>query len=99
MDARFACEHGCAESHVSQSTKNESVSLRTISLMVAGGPDRVQSMPANTVAKYVISSFGIVNNQREKQTTLQVVQKIPIFWKAIGRRVIELPNAYELNNP
>jgi hypothetical protein len=36
----------------------------TISLMVAGGADRVQSMPANTVAKYVMSSCVIVNNQR-----------------------------------
>ena len=52
--------------------------------MVAGGAGGVQSMPANTVAKYVMSSFGIkiyinkiaVNNQREKQTMLQVVQKI-----------------------
>ena len=52
--------------------------------MVASGADRVQSMPANMVAKYVMSSSGIkiyikkisVNNQGEKQTLVQVVQKI-----------------------
>ena len=50
---------------------NGSVSWKLIALMVAGGADRVQSMPENTVAKYVRSSFGIriyinknaVNNQ------------------------------------
>jgi hypothetical protein len=66
---------------------------------MAGGVDSVQSTPANTVAKCVMSSFGIVNNQREKQTMLQVVQKIPLFWKAIGQQVVELPNAYEVANP
>ena len=66
--------------------------------MVAGGVDRVQSTPANTVAKYVVSSFEIVNNQQEKQTTLQVVQKIPIFWKAFGQQVVEHPIAQELDN-
>jgi hypothetical protein len=66
-DARFACEHGCAESHVSQST-NESVSSRMISLMVAGSADRVQSTPANTVAKHVMSSLGSSTiNERNKQ--------------------------------
>ena len=52
-------------------------------MVVAGGADRLQSMHANTDAKYVMSSFGIetyinkiaVNNQREKQTILQVVEK------------------------
>ena len=71
---------------------NGAVSWKLIVLMVAGGADRGQSTPANTDAKYVMSSFGIeiyinkiaFNNQQEKQTMLQVVQKIPIFWKAIG---------------
>ena len=71
---------------------NGSVSWKSIALMVAAGADRVQSMPVNMVSKYVMSSFGIeiyinkiaVNSQQEKQTMLQVVQKIPIFWKAIG---------------
>jgi hypothetical protein len=48
-----------------------SVNRRMIALMVASDADRVQSMPANTVAKYVMSYFGIkiyitkitVNNQ------------------------------------
>jgi hypothetical protein len=70
-------------SHVTQRT-NGSVSWRTNSLMVVGGEDRFQSLPANTVAKYLMSSFGIkiymnkiaVNNQHQKQTTLQEVQKI-----------------------
>ena len=53
---------------------NGSVSWKSMSLMVAGGADRVQSMPENTVAKYVMRSFGIiiyinkitVENQRVK---------------------------------
>ena len=52
--------------------------------MVAAGADRVQSMPENTISKYVMSSFGIeilinkikVNNQPEKQIMLQVVQNM-----------------------
>ena len=55
--------------------------------MVAGGAERLQSTPANTPAntdaKYLMSSSGIeiyinkiaVNNQREKQTMLQVAEK------------------------
>jgi len=62
---------------------NGSVSWKWIALVVASGADRLQSMPANTDAKYVMSSFGIaiyinkiaVNNQHEKQTMLQVVKK------------------------
>jgi hypothetical protein len=51
-------------SHVLQ-MMNESVSWTTIPLIVAGGSERVHSMPANTDANYVMSSFGIeicVNN-------------------------------------
>ena len=69
-------------SHVLQGT-NGSVSWESVALVVAGGADRLQSTPANTDAKYVMRSFGIetyinkiaVNNQREKQTILQVVEK------------------------
>jgi hypothetical protein len=80
-------------SHVLQGM-NGAVGWKLIALMVAGGADIVQSTSGNTAAKYGMSSFGIeiyinkiaVNNQREKQTMLQVVQvqKMPIFWKAIG---------------
>jgi len=70
-------------SNIFQGT-NGSVSWKSIAFMVAAGADRVQSMPENMVSKYVMSSFGIeilineitVNNQWEKQITLQVVQKI-----------------------
>jgi hypothetical protein len=41
-------------SHVLQ-RMNGSVSWKMVALMVAGGVDRVQSMPANAVAKYVMS--------------------------------------------
>ena len=52
-----------------------SVSWRMIALMVASGAERVQAMPANTVAKYVMSYFGIeiyinkiaVNNQQRNR--------------------------------
>jgi hypothetical protein len=55
--------------------------------MVACGVDRVQSMPEDMLAKYVMSYSGIeiyinkvaVNNQQETQTMLQVVQKISYF--------------------
>ena len=57
-------------SHVLQRT-NGSISWSMVALMVAVGEDRIQSMPANTVPKYVMRSFGIqihtnkftVNNQ------------------------------------
>ena len=90
MDGSFACEHQCAEVKIFQVT-NAAVSWKLIVLMVVSGADRGRSTPANTDAKYVMSSFWIkiyinkiaFNHQREKQTMLQVVQKIPIFWKAI----------------
>ena len=60
--------------------------------MVASGADRVQPMPAHTVAKYAMSSFGTeiyINNlqsainERNKQHC-KWSKRFPIFWKAIG---------------
>jgi len=55
--------------------------------MVACGVDRVQSMPEDMLAKYVMSYSGIeiyinkvaVNNQQGTQSMLQVVQKTSYF--------------------
>jgi hypothetical protein len=69
---------------------NGSVSWETIAILVAGGANRVQPVSKNTIAKYVMSTYGAqytstktvpTMNERNKQQCYQWAKAFILFWE------------------